>query len=52
MVTLVMLQKENAYCPILVTLLGIVTLVSLLQKENAEFPILVTLSGIAILVKL
>ncbi len=36
----------------LVTLLGIVTLVRLLQPENAESPMLVTLLGIVTLVRL
>ena len=38
-VTLVkLLQPENAYLPMLVTLLGIVTLVKLLQYSNASEP--------------
>ena len=36
----------------LVTLLGIVTLVRLVQPENASFPMLVTLLGIVTLVRL
>ena len=36
----------------LVTLLGIVTLVRLVQEENAEPPMLVTLLGIETLVRL
>ena len=36
---------------LLVTLFGIVTLVSLLQPENALSPMLVTLSGIVTLVR-
>ncbi len=36
----------------LVTLLGIVTLVRLVQSENAQRPMLVTLSGIVTLVRL
>ena len=36
----------------LVTLLGIVTLVRLAQLQNAQFPMLVTLSGIVTLVRL
>ena len=47
-----LLQPSNAYPPILVTPLGIFTLVKLPQSENAPPPILVTLSGIVILVKL
>jgi hypothetical protein len=35
----------------LMTLLGIVTLLSELQSENAKFPMFVTLSGIVTLVK-
>ena len=38
--------------PILVTLLGIVTLVRVVQPWNAEPPILVTLLGIVTLVRL
>ena len=38
--------------PILVTLSGIVMLVSFLQREKAYFPILVTLSGTVTLVRL
>ena len=40
------MQLENAFCPILVTLLGILTEVKLVQPKNAPFPILVTLLGI------
>ena len=39
-------QDENAESPMLVTLLGIVTLVNELQPENANGPMLVTLLGI------
>jgi hypothetical protein len=39
-------QLENAFCPILVTLLGILTEAKLAQPKNAPFPILVTLLGI------
>ncbi|MCI6894251.1 MAG: hypothetical protein MR850_05590 [Bacteroidales bacterium] len=42
---------RNAFCPMLVTLLGIVTLVKPLQPQNARFPIHVTLLGIVTLVK-
>ena len=38
-------QSLNAECPILVTLLGIVTEVSEEQPLNAEYPISVTKSG-------
>ena len=52
-VTLVkLLQKENTYLPILVTLSGMVTLVKLLQDSNAEEPILVTLLPMVTRVKL
>ena len=37
---------QNAPSPMLVTLLGIVTLVRLVQPENAQSPMLVTLLGI------
>ena len=40
----------NADLPMLVTLSGIVTLVSLVQSSNAVLPMLVTLSGIFTLV--
>jgi hypothetical protein len=36
----------------LVTLFGIVTLVSLVQRENSPLPMLVTLLGIVTLVRL
>ena len=45
------LQPENAPYAILVTLSGIVTLVSLLQPENAESPMFFTLFGIVTLVR-
>ena len=49
-VTLVrLLQLENAYQPMLVTLFGITTLVKP-QQENALLPMLVTLSRITTLV--
>ena len=44
-----LLQPLNAH-PMLVTLSGIVMLVSPLHSENAEDPMLVTLSGIVTLV--
>ena len=47
-----LVQPQNAYLSILVTLSGISILVKLLHSENAQLPILVTLSGISILVKL
>ena len=47
-----LLHQANAYPPMLVTLFGIVMLVTLLQPENALLPILVTLSGIVMLVTL
>ena len=45
------LQPQNAPSPILVTLLGIVTLVRPLQPENAQSPILVTPFEIVTLVR-
>ena len=45
-------HPENAYPPIVVTLLGIFTLVRLLQPQKALFPIVVTLLGIFTLVRL
>ena len=44
------LQPSNAYIPILVTDLGIVTLVSALQPENADCPMLITESEMTTLV--
>ena len=44
--------SSNAPCPILVTLLGIITLVRFVQQENAKFPMLVTLLGNSMLVRL
>ena len=44
-------QPENAYSPMLVTLLPMVTLVNP-EPENAIFPMLVTLSGMVTLVNL
>ena len=46
------MQPSNAQSPMLVTLLGIVTLVKFVQPSNAKSPILVTLLGIVILAKL
>ena len=46
------MQSLNAKYPIVVTLLGIVTLVRLLQPSNAPLPIVVTLLGIVTLVRL
>ena len=40
-----LLQSANAYCPMLVTLPGIVTLVRLVQSANALFPMQVTPFG-------
>ena len=45
------MQPENAEEPMLVTLSGIVILVSLVHPQNAEPPMLVTLSGIVMLVR-
>lgn len=46
------LQPKKAELPMLVTLSGIVILVSLAQCMNAALPMLVTPSGIVMLVKL
>jgi hypothetical protein len=43
-------QPWNAFCPIEVTLLGIVMFVRLEQAKKAVFPMLVTLLGIVMLV--
>ena len=52
-VTLVrLLQYQNAYCSMLVTLSGIVMFVRLLQNKNAYSPMLVTEFGIVTLVRL
>ena len=45
------MQSENALFPMLVTLLGIVTLFRPVQLENALFPMVVTLPGIVTLVR-
>ena len=42
-----LVQPWNAEPPMLMTLLGIVTLASLVQPSNADTPMLVTLLGIA-----
>ena len=44
-------QPPNAPSPMLVTLAGMVTLVSPVQLSNASFPMLVTLPGIVTLVR-
>jgi hypothetical protein len=46
-----LVQEANAEFPILVTLLGTVTLVRLVQAKNASPPMLVTLVGIVTLVR-
>ena len=46
------MQSENAQYQMLVTLLGIVTLVRLEQTSNAQLPMLVTLLPIMTLVRL
>ena len=45
-------QPENAHRPMLVTLFGMLTLISLEQPYNAYCPMLVTLLGILMLVTL
>ena len=47
-----LLQLRKASSPMLVTLSGIVMVVSALQYQKANNPILVTLSGIVMLVRL
>jgi len=47
-----LVQTEKAYTPMLVTLLGIVTLISFSHQEKALKPMMVTLLGIVMLVRL
>ena len=47
-----LLQPEKAYCPMLVTLLGMVMEVKLLQYKKAAYPMLVMLLGMVMEVKL
>ena len=46
------LQELNALLPMLITLLGMVTDVSLEQPENASYPMVVTLLGMVMEVRL
>ena len=47
-----LVQPENAFSPIVVTLLGIVTLINPLHPANAKLPMVITLSGIVTLVRI
>ena len=47
-----LVQYPNAQSPMLVTLLGITTLLKLVQSANASSPILMTLLGIVTVVRL
>ena len=47
-----LLQLENAFSPIEVTLSGMLMPVRLVQESNAKLPIEITLSGMVILVRL